>query len=556
MARVPVYGGPQIAEQPQRPAYIDAGAATAGSRQVAQLGQALSGAGDLLDRAALRDDTAAAFDVETKMTAEWLRTDTALRKHHRGDQADGYLGEVEKWWAEAPQRYGEALNPRARALAGRTMQSRQVNAISSASQYYEAEKERAALEGFQAARIMGVQNALADGRPEAVAAERDLIIERNAREAARTGRDTKWAEAENLRDLSSLHVGMLAKLMDRKTSDAKAYYIANKGEIDAGRHAAIEDQLDKVGRIERSQEAADAVMAAGVPLDAAMRHIEKEYSGEDENAIKAEVVKRYQINEAAQLDAKRAALGKAQLEYEQTGRVKPSTLSMLDDGQKADILRQQKADAKARLAAAGGEKVKTDWTVYTDLRQRIASGEKIDLRTYVGSIAPGQMEQLIDASTSTTKGGPKQDSFMTDEQRLNTALVEMGIDKKKDPDVAGRIMSEADRRVRALSAAKGGKEVMPDEKEKILADIAMDVVYLDEWGSDPQKPLATLAPDDLTNAYVRVDGRNVKLSAIPPADRQQIVAALRATGQSVTEQAIATLYARGKAAKPAAKAAK
>jgi hypothetical protein len=141
--------------------------------------------------------------------------------------------------------------------------------------------------------------------------------------------------------------------------------------------------------------------------------------------------------------------------------------------------------------------------------------------------------------------------MLTDEGRINAAIVGLGIDKKKNPEIAANLTNEIDRRVRAASAAKGGKDLTADEKQGIVDRVVLDKVYVDEWGTDPQKPLALLTPDELKKAYVRVDGRNVPVSAVPMTDRRQIVKALQATGQAATEQAIVEMYLAGQKKGPA-----
>jgi hypothetical protein len=100
--------------------------------------------------------------------------------------------------------------------------------------------------------------------------------------------------------------------------------------------------------------------------------------------------------------------------------------------------------------------------------------------------------------------------------------------------------------VRSASTAKGGKDLTADEKQTIVDRVVMDKVYVDEWGTDPQKPLALVTPEEMSKAYVRVNGRNVPVSSVPQTDRRQIVRALQATGQQPTEQAIVEMYLAGK----------
>jgi hypothetical protein len=74
---------------------------------------------------------------------------------------------------------------------------------------------------------------------------------------------------------------------------------------------------------------------------------------------------------------------------------------------------------------------------------------------------------------------------------------------------------------------------------------------VDEWGTDPQKPLVLLTPAEMSKAYVNVNGKNVPVSSVPALDRRQIVQALQATGQQPTEQTIVEMYLAGRKKGPA-----
>ena len=97
--------------------------------------------------------------------------------------------------------------------------------------------------------------------------------------------------------------------------------------------------------------------------------------------------------------------------------------------------------------------------------------------------------------------------------------------------------------------AKGDRPLTPDEKQKIIDSVVMDKVYVDEWGTDPQKPVSMLTPEEMEGAYVKIDGKKVQLRSVPESDRRKIIAALKATGQAVTEQNIVALYLQGRKAK-------
>jgi hypothetical protein len=56
---------------------------------------------------------------------------------------------------------------------------------------------------------------------------------------------------------------------------------------------------------------------------------------------------------------------------------------------------------------------------------------------------------------------------------------------------------------------------------------------------DPEKPVALLKPEEMENAYVVVNGQEVRLARIPAAFTAQAVRELRAANRAVTQQAIA-----------------
>jgi hypothetical protein len=230
-------------------------------------------------------------------------------------------------------------------------------------------------------------------------------------------------------------------------------------------------------------------------------------------------------------------------------KIPESILSGMNGRERAQLQESMRTRSE-RLSAS--KPVKTDMGAYIDVRERLAAGEKVNLRAYTEKIAPAQMEQLLDIQGAAAKPGTvKQDSMLTDEARINAAIVGLGIDKKEDPETAVMLTNEIDRRVRAASAAKGGKDLTADEKQGIVDRVVMDKVYVDEWGRDPQKPLVLLKPEEISKAYVRVNGKDVPVSVVPATDRRQIIQALQATGQIVTEQAIVEMYLAGQKKGPA-----
>jgi hypothetical protein len=86
------------------------------------------------------------------------------------------------------------------------------------------------------------------------------------------------------------------------------------------------------------------------------------------------------------------------------------------------------------------------------------------------------------------------------------------------------------------------RKLNPQEKEKVMQRVMDNKVMLDVLFTDPEKPVAIIAPDDLSKAYVVVNGMEVKLNSIPSQDRAMIIRQLRENGDPITEQAIAEVW--------------
>ena len=99
--------------------------------------------------------------------------------------------------------------------------------------------------------------------------------------------------------------------------------------------------------------------------------------------------------------------------------------------------------------------------------------------------------------------------------------------------VEQRINVEQQQKKRALSR---------DEKMAIMRAEIDNKVMVDTWGRDKSKPAALLTPEEKENAYVVVNGQEVKVNAIPADSRAKIIRQMRANNIPVTEQGIAEVW--------------
>lgn len=508
---------------------------SSGARALAQgLGQVAEAA----DRIDLRDAQAKAFDAEAKITSEWLKWDGQARQKYRGQNVDGYGPAAEEWWKTAAETYGQNLDPRAKALASRSLSAKQLQAINSVGTFVNAEKERFADETYAADVATTIQFGVTSGD---VASTAQQIREKAAMLGARKGWTTEQVQAEQLKNLSAMHLAQITKLAEVNAEAAQAYYDANKAEVAFQNQARVEQVLKAEADNQfATQKAAEM---AGRPLAEQLAEAAKITDPQRREKTITQIRNTTALVRQAEQEQQAAAADQAWQLFSRGQKIPETILSQMSGRERAQLQESQRTRAE-RLAA--GTPVKTDMLTYIDVREKLARGEQVDLRAYTEKIGKSEMEQLLDIQGALRTGGVKQDTMVTDEGRINNALVGLGIDKRKKPEQAAMITSEIDRRVRTASAAKGGKDLTADEKQAIVDRVVMDQVYLDEWGTDPQVPLALVTPEELDKAYVRVNGKNVPVSSVPSTDRRQIIQALQATGQLVTEQAIVEMYLAGK----------
>ena len=534
MATVPVYE-PRVREQALEGGFQRAPDVSAGTRA---LGQGLMQAAEAVDRIDLRDAQAKAYDAEAKITSEWLKWDGEARQKYRGQNVDGYAPAAEEWWAKAAETYGQALDPRARALASRSLATKRVQAVNSVGTFVNAEKERFADETYAADVATTIQFGVTSGD---VASTAQQIREKAAVLGARKGWTTEQVQAEQLKNLSSMHLAQITKLAELDATAAQKYYDANKAEVNFAQQARVEQVLK--GEADNQFAMQKAAEWAGKPLAEQLAEAAKIADPTRREKTLNQIRNNQALVRQAEQERENAAADQAWQLFSKGQKIPEAILAQMSGRERAQLQESQRVRAER---AAAGTPVKTDMTTYIDVREKLARGEKVDLRAYTEKIGKAEMEQLLDIQGALRTGGVKQDTMVTDEGRINNALVGLGIDKKKDPETAVMLTNEIDRRVRAASAAKGGKDLTADEKQAIVDRVVLDKVYVDEWGTDPQKPLALVTPEEMSKAYVRVNGKNVPVSSVPQRDRRQIIQALQATGQPVTEQAVVEMYLAGK----------
>lgn len=529
--QVPRYDEPQIGERPLPTVRQNASDYTQGARQLGEVAQVVGQAGDLAARNAerLQDQTDAdtLFRTEAAAVADYQASFETPSRGRRGHKALGLGKEAGEWWDKAGAKYTEALTTdRQRRLFGNKLLQLRERSVGSWSTF-EAEQRRASLRDSTEAGIVADINlaAASPGDQKILDDSRKSIRQRVAILGDLDGMDDTAREGMQQARLTVLHANVLDGLIDKNPAAAKAYFEANKGEIEGSKHAEIEAKL-KGGTLRTlAQTAADELAGAGLSESEALAKARKQYSGDEEAAVVAEVKTRFTEREQARNESEKVTADQAWKVYADGGYQKnaiPNSLwGRLDGRTKIAI----DADYAGRLA---GTDVKTDWGVYEKLREMARDQPdqflREDLRKYAPSLGTEARKYFEDRKDQIAKGN----DVATLEQQLATAYKQMDWGKD-DNEKKGQLDIAVRRAIREEQAANNGKPLNDEARQKIVDRMLLQSGswfggrFYETYGSGKE---GEFDPE------------------IPGAERAKIEAALARAGKPITEAEVVRLFKR------------
>lgn len=356
------------------------------------------------------------------------------------------------------------------------------------------------------------------------------------------GLDGAAAELARAEALQGLHAGVLNRMLAQEQyTDVRNYLDTNADGISAEFRVRVETILKGAENSEFAQQF--AMQQVGKPyaeqIAAAREITDPERQRQAITAINQSVA----IERTAREEREQGARDTAWQLVAQGQTVPETVLADMDGASRADL--QDYVTRKAAIDAQGKIPT-TNWRVYYQARQDIAAGTPINLQALSLDLAPAELKEIVKLATPVNEGGT-QDALFTLQQRVDRVAktVIPDFDSEEGKASAGLFQNEVDRLVRVESDAKKRK-LTPDEEQQIVDSVAMNRVFVDEWGIDPELPVGILTEEQLGDAYVKVGRTNIRLSSIPDTDRRLIIAALRATNVPVTEFEIAKMYLANK----------
>lgn len=554
--QAPLTGGQltgQRALQSNQRSAVSAELLSGNAEQLSQLGQGLSRAANDFDVIGERMATDEAFRAEVAIKSEWMKTDAELRKRYRGSAVTGYQEEASKWWQEAPSKFGAELSPRARNIASRSLQAARLQAESSSLNYFTAETEKSQNESWEAAKGVALQEALTDMRPEVVRTALKNLEQKNADFAATRGWTAEQLKLQNVKDANLLHTTVIGKMIDTDPVTAKAYYDANRDEIDATRHAKIEKDLKGAVNDVEGKKLADSL--AGKPYDEVLVEIANIEDPERRKAASFHA-RQNQADIAAATGAReKAASDKVWQAVAQGARMSQLPRAMLEqmDGRERVQLNQHyEAEAKRRVAEAEGRPVKTNMAVLENIYS-LSKDEflKLKISTLGDKLSRADTEELIKRQAA-MRDPKKLPEIVSMEQQIAATKAQLRL-KNED---AGAFTVAVQREL--VAAAKvAGKELDYDQRQKVIDRLT---IQKGSWfgggtrrfevvGTKDQKDFDALPEvktrlDEIKKAE-QTEFAAEEVKKVPAAARAEIEAALKAKKKPVTPENIIDLYNRG-----------
>lgn len=534
MPQVPRVMGPSAEAAPLPGArYVASSAAGAGAMQQSAR---------LNDIAQATQQWAREYQNNVDLTATWS-AETALRDDYlqfeqgelakQGVNAQGATQRASQWWAENGKKYAEGLTDRQQSAYVRNISALRQSTTGALFRHERTQTEGAMVASANARVGSAINAAITDPTPERVTNSKREIVEATGIAARLAGLPPDAQAALVGEKVNLLHRGVVLQLADTDPDGAKAYFYGNKKEIAGGTQLELEKVVERSGKLQKAQAAADDIMAKGMSLADAEAHIETTYSGEDEAAIKAEVHNRWTTKKQGEAEIVGKAYGSAQLAVSQGRRVAANDWSAMDDAHRAAIVERQRAEQKRNAAEAEGRAVKTDFGTWDTLNRWVTSDPKAfaaaDLGRWSDKVSRSDLMQFGDLQRKIRTGDekPVKDAVSLGQQ-VDIVSDNLKL-KANSPDSAALRKSIYD--AVQLEQQTKGKDLTYEERQKVIDRQVMTMTVPGMvWDSD--KPSYQLTAEERATARAKV----------PSADRALIVEALRKHGKPVTEEAISDLY--------------
>ncbi len=540
MPQVPRVSGPSVQQQAAPNVQQSIGGVTAdafGARTAANLADA----GNTLQKIKDQDDADQVFRAETALKTDYLSFERSELERNGAD-AKGAGERSQKWWGEAQLKYSEGLtNGRQSRIFERSRTAVQMAGNETLLRHETQQRNRSLAESTVAQVQSASSLAIADPSPERLQLSRQQIVTSNQVLGQLRGDTPEIVQQRTQEALTGMHKGVVMKMVDDDPDAAKAYYYGNRKEITGAEQVVIEKALKQGGLVLKAQQGADEIMPKFETLGEANAYIEKNYSGEEERAVKSEVHQRFAVREHGTNKAKQEAYGQGQLLVVRGQPIPQSLALTMGDGHYAALLEHREARARRLEIEAREKGVKTDFATYEMLNELSwrSPQEFIarDLGRYQDKLSTADLKKFSeDKQRLGTAEGVK--GLQSTQQQISTAVDQMRLGGEGNAEKRGlftRTVNDA----LADEQKIVGRPLKYEEVQKVIDQQTLKVSVPGFFYDSDRRNFELTGQERAKNPVVKV----------PDFDRQQITEALKARNKPVTDKAIRDLYLQVKGLK-------
>lgn len=513
-----------------------------GAKQLQGLGAALNDASAAAQRIKERDDADAVFQQEAQIRSDYIQFESDTKKSRRADQSKGVTNDVDKWWQDQiTGRLDKITDPRQKHLLGQTVTRLRLQSLDSFRNFEDQQGEISHDTNWQAAKGLIISQAASD--PKTAPAAIIDIQQKNAYYAARKGLGSQVLDALNLEDTTKLHSEIIKQMVTADPTAAKAYFEANKKQINGTSYDSITKLVDTASAANDGEKAASAAWDALGP---------KDYNAPVLLDKMEKAIREQYPNDAARTKAGIAALRERVAAHNSTqAEVKADSINKVMDlyGQTRSLAAVQKTPEWQALG--GADRMKIEEHITNVQAAQLNRGNAADERNqralkrrgfgaYLAYSSPDTLSRMTDAQVQSLL--PDLGNELTGhlmEKKRSLAGAEAKVEAKVDADdfnaVAQRMglkpfeksaseehkaqLGELKFRVEQLidSAQRNKKAPLTrPEKNELMSQELARRVSVEGFFSDTEKPVITLTPAELGKVNV------------PAPDRAQISEAMKA----------------------------
>lgn len=503
--------GSRIAAQ-QGAATVDALAAAQGRMQAQR------------DTTMIYDALALFGDAERQQNAKW--------QERRGAGAHGLQEEAVAWWDSEPAKFADGLeNQQQRALFDQELAKRRNTNLDSLSRFQSQQEYAGLIDAANSRVSLEVSTAAANyADPDAVAVARQNTIDTvDTLVYMQHGGvvEKNILDAERLKALTKLHVGVVDNLNEVDPERANEYFKANKAEIDGTLHDDLKSKLETGETLTKAQTLVDDAWSAGLRGTALFDEIRKKASGKEEQEALAMARQRDGDAEAEQNRYRAERVDTLWGKFDEGGyrSLSPGDIEFL---RKHDV-----RSLNTMRAMNPQDRIVTDWTQLRELestaRTDPATFATTELRAYRTGLATPQYEYLVKLQADVRKqlNGAAPGNVATTEQILSEQHRQLGWDSK-DSEKSGLY----DQRVReAIDAEQRatGKELNDTQKRAIATRMATQLTVPGLWSRDPR-------------LFEIMGGTDLPRVAVPPEAHARVKQELQRIGRATDEDTVRRAY--------------